>query len=152
MEAHNWSDVMFHVSWPRAKACSPWVATGKETTSRGPWGEPVTTAQPIIVSWVRLPNFGRIQNLLTRGTKWVSRSSRLCCSAIVRRLSTAWYTIGNALSSKDYLPTLSLTMVSSTVARDSRGGRRQCTCSFPPTRGVKVPSCSARASNTSSSS
>ena len=43
---------------------------------------------------------------------------------------------------------LSLTIVSSTVARDSRGGNRQFTCSAPPTKGVNVPSCSANASST----
>ena len=45
-------------------------------------------------------------NLLTRGTKCVSKSSLLCSSQILRRESTA----------------LSLTTVSSTVANDSRGG------------------------------
>ena len=43
---------------------------------------------------------------------------------------------------------LSLTIVSSTVAKDSSGGKRQFTCSAPPTNGVNVPSCSAKASKT----
>ena len=77
-------------------------------------------------------NRGRQKNRFTQ----TSRSAGECCSAMILRDSTA----------------LSLTMVSSTVARDSRGGRRQCTCSLPPTRGVKVPSCSARASSTWSNS
>ena len=43
---------------------------------------------------------------------------------------------------------LSLTIVSSTVANDSNGAKRQFTCSAPPTNGVKVPSCSAKARST----
>ena len=43
---------------------------------------------------------------------------------------------------------LSLTIVSSTVAKDSNGAKRQFTCSAPPTKGVKVPSCSAKARST----
>ena len=75
-------------------------------------------------------------NRLTRGTKLLSKSSAEWSAHIFRRDSTA----------------LSRTTVSSTVAKLSRGGNKQWTCSEPPTSGVKLASCSASASKTSSSS
>ena len=67
-------------------------------------------------------------SLLTRGTKYCSKWGTECSWQMFLKDSTA----------------LSLTTVSSTVARDSRGGRRQWTNSCPPTRGVKLPNCSAQ--------
>ena len=75
-------------------------------------------------------------NLLIRGTKNLSIWSELWSAAIFLSDSTA----------------LSLTTVSSTVARLSKGVKRICAYSAPPTRGVNDPNCSARASSTSSSS
>lgn len=60
-------------------------------------------------------------NLCNSGTKCASKSWGLCCCATARNDSTA----------------LSLTTVSSTVAKDSKGGNKQWACSGPPTSATK---------------
>lgn len=62
-------------------------------------------------------------NLCTNGTKYCSRACGVCWAATARREATA----------------LSRTTVSSTAARDSKGGRRLWANSPPPTKWMKLP-------------